>query len=42
MIPRHVCERCLEYMKVNKTSEGYALICPCCEAAKDSDDENYC
>ena len=39
MVPRHVCERCLEYMQVEKTSEGYVLRCPECEALKDKENE---
>lgn len=36
VIPRHVCEKCLEYMYAEKTSSGYVLICPCCEKAKEA------
>ncbi len=40
MIPRHVCEKCLEYMRVDKTSDGYALRCPECESAKDREGDS--
>jgi len=39
VVPRHVCEKCLEYMQVDKNSEGYTLKCPECEAAKDKESE---
>ena len=39
MVPRHQCENCLEYMQVEKTSEGYVLKCPECESAQEKDNE---
>jgi len=39
VIPRHVCEKCLEYMRVYKNSEGYILKCPECEAAREKDND---
>jgi hypothetical protein len=41
VIPRHVCEKCLGYMCIEKTSAGYCLKCPDCEEAKNKEEDGF-
>ena len=36
---RNRCEKCLEYMRVDKKGSDYVLVCPNCEREKD--EENW-
>ncbi|MDP2926117.1 MAG: hypothetical protein Q8N99_07105 [Nanoarchaeota archaeon] len=31
---RHVCDKCMSYMKIEKIGEDYILHCPGCEKRK--------
>ena len=39
VIARHRCEKCLEYMSVEKNGSNYVLKCPGCEKKKDGSED---
>jgi len=41
VISRHLCDICLEYMKVEKIGEEYILKCPLCDKKKERDEYNF-
>lgn len=41
MVLKNLCEKCLEFMKVEKIGKEYFLICPVCEKNKEKDEYNF-
>ncbi len=39
VIYRHLCEKCLGYMKIEKIENNYFLICPDCERKNDDNED---
>ncbi|VVB78686.1 Uncharacterised protein [uncultured archaeon] len=41
VVLRNKCEKCLEFMKVEKVGEDYFLTCPNCEKMKEKDEYDF-